>query len=178
MKIGRILVLIGALLTLVSTFFLSFGQTNGAFGRTLTSGLGFLFNLPEIFGDVTYWNGINGGETALQYTFAIIFLIFVLSGVIQLLGIAKKNAAIIGSLIAIAFGITMIIFIAVDVPGWGFNLYSSLFWRAPIVDGIFPFDVPLIAASGVFYQAYSLGTITLIFGGALGLVGGILGVKD
>ncbi len=178
MKIGKFLVLLGALLTLVSTFFLSFGQTNGTDGRTLTSGIGFLFNLPEIFGNVAYWNGINGGETVLQYTFSIIFIVFVLSGIIQLLGLLNKYVGIIGSLIALAFAITIIIFITVDVPGWGFNRYSSLLWRAPIVDGILPLDVPLITASGIFYQVYSLGTITLIAGGALGLVGGILGIKD
>ena len=178
MKIGKILVLVGALLTLVSTFLFSFGQTVGPDGRTLTSGIGFLFNLPEIFGNVAYWNGLNGGETALQYTFSIVFIVFVLSGVIQLLGFVNKYVSIIGSLIALAFAITMIVFITVDVPGWGFNRYSSLLWRAPIVDGILPFDLPLIAASGSFYLAYSLGTITLMAGGALGLVGGILSIKD
>ncbi|MHA2181596.1 MAG: hypothetical protein ACXAAH_09250, partial [Promethearchaeota archaeon] len=159
MKIGKIFVIIGAILALVSTFLLSFGQTNGTDGRTLTSGIGFLFNLPEIFGNVAYWNSFNGGDTTLQYVFAVLFIVFVFSGVIQLVGVANKYVALIGSLIVIAFGITLIIFISVDIPGWGYNRYSSLFWRAPI--GISPFDVSLISASGVFYQAYSLGTITL-----------------
>jgi len=178
MKIGKILIVIGALLTLVSTFFLSFGQTNGADGRTYTSGIGFLFNLPQIWGNVAYWNGFNGGETVLQYVFSIVFIFFVLSGVIQLAGLANKYVAIIGSLIVLAFGITMIIFITVDIPGWALNRYSSLLWRGSIVDGIWPLDVRIIGASGVFYQGYSLGTFTLIAGGCLGLVGGILVKKD
>ncbi|MFX1454628.1 MAG: hypothetical protein ACFFDB_04575 [Promethearchaeota archaeon] len=176
MKTGKILIIVGAILALVSTFLLSFGQTNGTDGRTLSSGIGFLFNLPEIFGNVAYWNTFNGGETTLQYVFTVVFIIFVFSGVIQLVGVANKYLALIGSLIVIAFGIMMIIFIAVDTPGWGFNRYSSLLWRAPI--GIIPFDVSLIDASGVFYQTYSLGTFILIAGGALGLVGGILEFKD
>ncbi|GAG94599.1 unnamed protein product [marine sediment metagenome] len=60
MKTGKIFVLLGALLTLVSTFFFSFGQTNGADGRTYISGIGFLFNLPEIIGDVNYWMAFTG----------------------------------------------------------------------------------------------------------------------
>lgn len=173
MKIGKILVLIGAILTLASTFLLSFGQTNGTDGRTLISGIGFLFNLPEIFGNVTYWNGLNGGETTLQYTFAIIFIVFMLSGIIQLVGVRNRYSAFIGSLIALAFGIIIVIFIAVDIPGFGFNRYSSLFWRDFVVGGIFPFDIPVIAASGTFYQFYSLGTIILLIGSILGLVGAI-----
>lgn len=55
MKIGKILVLVGAILTLVSTFFFSFGFGNPIDGRTHVSGIGFLFNLPEIWGNPAYW---------------------------------------------------------------------------------------------------------------------------
>lgn len=178
MKIGKILVLIGGILTIISTFLLSFGQTNGTDGRVYISGIGFLFNLPDIFGNVAYWNGLNGGETALQYTFSVLFIVFVISGIIQLVGLVKKYVAIIGSLIAVAFGITLMIFIFVDTPSWGMNRYSSLLWAAPPVDGILPLDIPLASMSGIFYQFLSLGTITLLIGGGLGLVGGILVIKD
>jgi len=178
MKIGKVLVLLGALLTLVSTFFFSFGQTNGTDGRTIISGIGFLYNLPEIITDVNYWVVFNGGEAMVIYIVSIVLLVFLLSGVIQLIGLTSRVVAIIGSLIALSLGIVIILAIIIDVPGWGLNQYSSLLWRAPIVDGVWPLDVPIIAASGTFYQNLSLGTIILIAGGGLGLVGGILGIKD
>ncbi|MFW9937368.1 MAG: hypothetical protein ACFFD5_06940 [Candidatus Thorarchaeota archaeon] len=179
MKIGKILLLIGAILTLLSTFFFSFGVTAGTDGRTLISGIGFLFNLPEIFGDVAYWNSFNGGEIALQYTFAIVFILFVFSGVIQLGGLKNKYVAFIGSLIVIAFGIYLVINLT-HTPPLDLNRYSSLFWRAPIVDGILPLDIRIIEVNTipVVYLYLSLGTITLFIGGALGLVGGFLGRKD
>ena len=178
MKIGKIFVLLGALLTLVSTFFFSFGQTNGADGRTYISGIGFLFNLPEIIGDVNYWVIFNGGEVMIIYIVSIVFLVFLLAGIIQLIGLINRAVALIGSLIVLSLGIVIILAIMIDIPGFGLSQYSSLLWRAPIADGIWPLDVPIVAASGVFYDALSLGSITLVAGGGLGLVGGILGVKD
>ncbi|MFX0007251.1 MAG: hypothetical protein ACFFA7_09290 [Promethearchaeota archaeon] len=178
MKIGKILIVIGAIITLLSTFLFSLARTNGADGRTFSSGIGFLINLPSIFGNMAYWLAFNGGEVTLEYIMSILFIIFVFSGVIQLIGLANKYVASIGSLIAIAFGITIITFVAVDIPGWGLNLYSSLFWAPPISSGILPLDIPVMAASGAFYQNLQLGTITLIVGGGVGLVGGILTFKD
>ncbi len=176
MKTGKIFVLLGALLTLVSTFFFSFGQTNGADGRTYISGIGFLFNLPEIIGDVNYWMAFTGGESMVIYIVSIVLLVFLLAGIIQLIGLASRVVAIIGALIALSLGIVVILVITIDIPG--FSLYSLLLWRDPIADGIWPLDVPLMATSGFYYQSLSLGSVMLVAGGGLGLVGGILGVKD
>jgi hypothetical protein len=179
MKIGKILVVIGGIITLISTFFFSFGQTNGTDGRTKISAIGFLFNLPDIFGNVAYWEGLNGGTATLIYLFAIVFIIFVLSGVIQLIGLVNKYVAIFGSIIAIVFGVFIIIFIT-HTPPWEINRYSSLFWRAPVVDGVWPLDIqiPIANVPNLFYDYLSLGTITLFVGGGVGLIGGVLGIKD
>ena len=178
MKTGKILVLVGALLTLVSTFFFSFGQTNGADGRTLSSGIGFLFNLPEIITDVNYWVAFNGGEVLVINIVSIVLLVFLVSGVIQLAGLANRVVAIIGSIFVLSASVIILLAIFIDIPGWGLNQYSSLTWRAPIADGVWPFDLPIVNVATTFYQTLSLGSITLVAGGALGLIGGFLGVKD
>ncbi|MFW9972383.1 MAG: hypothetical protein ACFFDF_19510 [Candidatus Odinarchaeota archaeon] len=178
MKIGKILILIGALLTLFSSFFLSFGQTNGADGRTYASGIGFLFNLPSIIGNIGYWVGFNGREAMVIYIVSIVFIVFLLSGIIQLIGLINKYVAMIGSVIVIGISIAIILAVMIDSPGWGMNQYSSLLWAPPIANGVWPLDVPIVGASGVFYQNLSLGTLTLIIGGSLGFAGGILGIKD
>ncbi|MHA2008386.1 MAG: hypothetical protein ACXABO_03915 [Promethearchaeota archaeon] len=177
MKIGKILVLLGAILTLVSTFFFSFGETVGALGRTQISGIGFLFNIPDIFGNVAWWETFNGGEATLIYIFAIVFILFIFSGVIQLVGLKSSVVAIVGSIIALAFSIFIIIFIT-HTPPWNINRYSSLFWSAPISDGILPLEIPIIDIYNSFYNRMSLGTITLVIGGGVGLVGGIISLRD
>ena len=125
------------------------------------------------------WEAISGGEAGLIYTFAIVFIVFSLSGVIQLIGFVNKYIAIIGSIISVAFGIIIIIFIT-HTPPWDINQYSTLFWRAPIVDGVWSLDIPIPIANvpNVHYENLSWGTITLIVGGGVGLIGGIFGIKD
>ena len=114
MKTGKILVLVGALLTLVSTFFISFGQTNGADGRTLSSGIGFLFNIPEIITDVNYWVAFNGGEVLVINIVSIVLLVFLVSGVIQLAGLANRVVAIIGSIFVLSASVIILLAIFID----------------------------------------------------------------
>ena len=178
MKVSKILILLGALLTLFSTFFLSFAQTNGLDGRTQASGIGFLFNLPSIIGDVSYWEAFNGGEVGVIYIVSIVFIVFLLAGIIQLVGLINKYVALIGSIIVIGVSIAIILAITVNISGWDMSVYSTLLWATPIADGIWPLDVPVVETSGLFYQNLSLGTITLIIGGVLGFTGGILNFKD
>ena len=171
MGAGKILVLIGAILTLVSTFFLSFFAT----GITLppdfeyASGLGFIFNLPEIISNGPKFAVFEAlvGSAMVVYILAIVYIVFLLSGVLQLVGLASRVFAIIGSILPIIAGL-FIIFIGLGVLDYG--QYTSLFWDGPIVSGILPLDVPLGDAS--------LGTYTLLAGGVLGFVGGILGTRD
>jgi len=178
MKVSKILILLGALLTLFSTFFLSFAQTNGLDGRTYASGIGFLFNLPSIIGDVSYWVAFNGGEAMVIYIVTIVFIVFLLAGIIQLIGLINKYIALIGSIIVIGISIAIILAVMVDISDWDMSVYSTLLWAAPIADGVWPLDVGIVETSNLFYQNLSLGTITLIIGGGLGLVGGILNFKD
>ncbi|KKK84395.1 hypothetical protein LCGC14_2783770 [marine sediment metagenome] len=162
MGAGKILILIGALLTLVSTFFLTFA--------TGLSGIGFLFNIPEIISQGTtfpIWVLIIGSEMVL-YILTIVYIVFILSGILQLVGLASRVVAIIGSILPIVVGV-LIILISLDVLDYG--QYTILFAHTDIVTDIVPLDIPL-------GDLGSLGAFTLLGGGVLGLVGGILGTKD
>jgi len=165
MGAGKILVLIGALLTLVSTFFLTFGAT--LFPGVFASGLGFVFNIPNILSEAAGYATLMGEEVMIVYILTIVYLVFIISGILQLVGLASRVVAIIGSILPIAVGILIILIYSGILD---MIQYTVLFWRTPIVDGILPFDLPV----GVV----SLGTYTLLAGGILGFVGGILGTKD
>lgn len=180
MKIGKPVVLVGSIITLFSTFIFSFAQVMNFDGRTLSSGIGFLFNLPEIWGNPEYWMVTfpyyYSTDTMLIYLYSVLYLIFVLSGFIQLAGLKSKYVAILGSCLTIAFGIVLIIYFNdIDIGDIGrLNRFSALFLSPPILGPILPLDIPIINVTSFAYQTISLGTITLFIGGGLGLVGGIL----
>jgi hypothetical protein len=162
MAAGKFFVIVGALLTLVSTFFFSFFNAGGS---TYGWGIGFILNLSDIMENPgTY----VPGETMTVYIVAIVLIVFLASGILQLLGLAARAFAILGSIIVLGMGIVILIAVYDWVPDM--TPYASLLVSDPIAPGIFPLDVPL---GGV-----SLGTYLLLGGGALGLIGGIMGTKD
>lgn len=165
MGAGKVLILIGALLTLVSTFFLSFFATTVP--GELASGLGFAFNIPDILGNAAGYAISMSIEVMVVYILTIVYLVFLISGILQLVGLASRVVAIIGSILPIVVGV-LILLIHLGI----LNMldYTRLFWGVPIVDGIVPFDLPL--------GPVSLGTYTLLAGGVLGFIGGILGTSD
>ena len=162
MGAGKILVIIGALLTLVSTFFLSFFAA--AIAGDYGSGIGFIFNIPDIMANPSTY----GPEDMVVYIVAIVFIVFLISGILQLIGLASRVVAIIGSIIVIGVGV--VILLAIFDVSADLTAYASLLEDTAIVDGIWPFALALGDAS--------LGTYTLLAGGALGLIGGIIGTSD
>ncbi|NVM37169.1 MAG: hypothetical protein HWN81_16340 [Candidatus Lokiarchaeota archaeon] len=162
MGAGKILVIIGAILTLVSTFFLSFFAAGGS---DYGSGIGFVFNIPDIMANP---GDYVAGETMTVYIVAIVFIVFLISGVLQLIGLASRVFAIIGSIIVIGVGVTILLAILDVFPDM--TAYRNLLVGDAIADGIWPFDLAL--------GDVSLGTYTLLAGGALGLIGGIIGTSD
>jgi len=180
MKIEKIIIIIGAVITILSTFFFSFGQTINIDGRTYASGIGFLFNLLEIFGNPGYWISTFPSYTSEDivtiYILGVVFTIFVFSGFIQLVGLKNRYIGISGAILTIAFAITITYLIS--PPAIDLKRFGALFWNAPILDGVWPLDIAVINANWYGYLNISLGTITLYIGGGFGVAGGILGILD
>ncbi|MFX0022239.1 MAG: hypothetical protein ACFE9S_07920 [Candidatus Hermodarchaeota archaeon] len=180
MKIEKIVIIIGAVITLLSTFFFSFGQTLVIDGRTHISGLGFLFNLPQIFGDPSYWISTFPSYTSEDimtiYILGVVFTIFIFSGVIQLVGLKNKYIGISGAILTIAFAITITYLIS--PPAIEAKRFGALLWNSQIIDGVWPLNIPVINADWYGYFNISLGTITLYIGGGFGIAGGILGILN
>jgi len=99
MGAGKILCIIGGIVTLVSTFFLSLISTVMPvpityieFGNVYGNGLTFFMHILDLFGDAAgiaaAWGflGVNV-EVFMIYIIAIILLIFSISGVLILIGV-------------------------------------------------------------------------------------------
>ena len=171
MGAGKVLILIGALLTLVSTFFFTFFEI--LFTGAYASGLGFIFNIPTILSSADGYAITMGVEVMVVYILAIVYIVFILSGILQLVGLASRVVAIIGSIFPIVVGVLILL---INLGILNMLGYTQLFWEVPIVDGVLPFNLSIGPTSAV--AVTSLGTYTLLAGGVLGLVGGIIGTSD
>jgi len=114
-----------------------------------------------------------GTETMVVYIVTIVFIVFLVSGVIQLIGLINRGIAILGSIIALGIGL-VILFVALDLFA-DMTEFHQLLEDEAIAPGVWPLHLSM---GDTDIGTLSLGTVTLIVGGALGFIGGILGVKD
>ena len=152
MKAGKVLYIIGGLVTLLATFLFSF--------HTFFPGLdfysiGFIMNIPLLFttGDVLY------------IIITIVFIIFLLSGIFILLGGKSRVLATIGFISAIGVSVY---FMLVFYMGVSFEIsqFAFVFLDLAIIEGILPLTINI--------GTVSIGPILLLGGGVIGLIGRIL----
>jgi hypothetical protein len=151
-KVGKVLYIIGGLVTLLATFLFSF---HTFFPGLEFYSIGFIMNIPTLFtlGD------------ALYIIMTIVFIVFLLSGIFILLGVKSRILAIIGSLFAIGVGVY---FMLVFYLGVSFEIsqFAFVFLDLAIIEGILPLTINI--------GTVSIGPILVLGGGVIGLIGRIL----
>jgi hypothetical protein len=152
MGLRNIFCVIGGILVLVATYFLTFDGVSPNY----VYGLGLLLNLGLIF---------SSGEV-LTIVIAIILVIFCLSGLFIILGVKSRFLSIFGSLLAILVSVYFILILMGVLPP-EVAVYGLLFFHPALVEGIIPYHLALGTMGG-------LGIWVLLAGGILGLIGGII----
>jgi len=151
-KTGKVLYIIGGLVTLLATFLFSF---HTYFPGLDFYSIGFIMNIPLLFttGDVLY------------IIITIVFIIFLLSGIFILLGGKSRVLATIGSIFAIGVGVY---FMLVFYMGISFEIsqFAFVFLDLAIIEGILPLNIAI--------GTVSVGPILVLGGGVLGLTGRII----
>jgi hypothetical protein len=164
MGAGKIFCILGGIIALVATLFFSFYAIEISPGVFLTGyGIGLFMNFTTIF--------TSGNILAI--VFGVLYAIGVVSGLFILIGAKVRALAIIGSIFALLLGILLLLIIGLSISlGVDIDFSMGFFIAEPIVDGILPFNLALGLGS------MTLGTVLLIGGGVLGLIGGIMGTSD
>jgi len=156
---GKILLILGALLTILGTYV--FGLF--IFFTAVGSGLGFALNIIDIF---ALDPALLGIDAIIFYLMLAIFIIWLASGVLQLVGLKSKIVGIIFSLFPLGVGIMFLLVFYTTILGPISGLFT-LFTIGEHFGGFFPIFVDIGGSTG-------LAAFFLVGGGALGLIGSIL----
>lgn len=150
MEARKISYIIGGILTVLATFLFSFHLY---FPGLHFYGIGFIMNIPTFFtsGDI------------LVIIMAIVFIIFLLSGIFILIGLKSRRLAIIGSLLAIVTGVYFILVFYIGILE--IDQFAFMFLDSALIEGILPLNIPI--------GTISIGPSLILAGGLLGLIGGI-----
>ncbi len=153
MALGKIFIILGALLTILGTYvFAVFGISATVVG----SGLGFAMNLVTII-------GIDPGSDAVVfYIMLVVFIGWLASGVLQLVGLKSRIVGLIFSLFPLAVGLMFVLFVYTEILGM-MTFVFMLFTSGDLIGGFYPILVDL--------GTLGLGTYLLLGGGVLGIVG-------
>lgn len=157
MGVARVLlIVIAAVLTLLGTYvFALFPDVPPELG----SGLGFAINLPvNIMYDA-------GADVVVFYILLVLFIAWLGSGVLQLIGLKSKIVGIIFSLIPLAIGIMLVLMSYTTVLGPMSDLIFTMTAAEPI-GGFLP----------MYYEFFGMGLAIyfLLAGGVLGVIGSSL----
>jgi len=169
MGAGKILVIIGALLSIVGTFvFALFDPAIDLLG----SGLGFAVNIPTLFENVDSVALSTGLEVFVIYIVLIVFIIFLAAGFLQLVGLKSRVVGLIFALFPLFIGVMFILLFFTDILGPLSAIFGAMF-ETDIFGDTFPLFFT-IGGTDALLGEFGLGAYFLVGGGALGLIGCIL----
>lgn len=157
MAAGKVFAFLGGILTLVGTFVFALYGSTGIVG----SGIGFILNLDEIFGDADALAALMDIPVVLFYVYTVIFLIFLASGVLQMLSIRSKAVGFIFALFPLGVGLMFILLVYTQILGVTSGFFAIFFIGEQFGD-IFPFLVPL--------GDLAIGVYLILAGGVLGVL--------
>jgi hypothetical protein len=155
---GKILIVLGALLTLLGTYVFAIYGVAGSFAG---SGIGFIMNLPDLFANADAIALFTGWNVIFIYIFTILFLIFLASGILQLVGIKNRGVAFIFSLFPLVVGTMIILLFYTDILGPTTGIFT-LYFMGEHYGAIFPIILNL--------GDVGLGAYLLLGGGVLGII--------
>ncbi|TFG20543.1 MAG: hypothetical protein EU530_02980 [Promethearchaeota archaeon] len=168
-KAGKILALVGAVLTILGTYLFTLSEIFP--GVSYLWGTGGWINIGPLFQYAT-----SGAPDAWQaWIVAIVMIIFLLSGLLMLLGIKSRIAAFFGCLVPLAVA-TMFILGAFGISVLGaYGIYFLFLGSGPVVLNVFPltFEYPGLAPGGLGW-----GTLIIALGSLLVLISVFLTRED
>jgi len=169
METGKLLSIIAGIMTLVATYLFSWIAIpiGGPPTTFYSNGYGIIRNLPNMFTDAESIGSALEIPGFAIYIIAGLLIVFLASGVLQILGTKHRAFVAIGTLFSL--GIALILLLStievVDTANWVYYILGS---DEPIVENIIPLKI-------LGLDAFDVGFYLLYAGGFVGIVATVYG---
>ena len=170
MYAGKTLSIIAGILTLLATFLFSWIAIDSGGVTYYANGFGIINNLSAMFTETENLEAILDIPAPVFYIIAGVFIAFLGSGILQILGIYHRAPVIIGTLITLLVA-TLLFLGSADVinrEDWVVNILGT---DKPLIEDIIPYQLFDV-------NQLDLGMFLLYAGGIVGLVAAIYGPSE
>jgi len=163
MGAGKKLVIVAGILTLIGTYALSWFSF--LYGTTqYASGIGGLLRVFDLLANNSSYVRRYNLPSWVFIVIGALVILFLVSGVLQILVIKKRAWGILGTIMPFLMGIALLLGAILNLLSF-IRFYLEIYGSAPIIEGILPYH-------WVFYgEVGSIGSYFILAGGILGLIG-------
>jgi hypothetical protein len=166
----KFLSIFAAIITIISTFILSWAAIDDAGTIYYAYGIAIIKNIPNMYINANALEITLGVPSLAIYIIASLLIWFLTSGLTQLFGIKSRWSAITGAIMPLIIGGLIIYYSFTTFPiPWIVNVFGD---SVSIVEGVIPFNY----AFGV--RPESIGTYGLLIGGLFSLFSGFISRED
>jgi len=163
---GKLLAFIAAILTILGTYVFAIYL---GFPHTVGSGIGFILNIPDLFTDASSLATLLSIDVIVFYLLLIVFIVFLASGVLQLIFARSRILSMFLSFFPLGVGLMFIFLAYTDFLGIK-SAFFALFFLGEHYGDFYPILINM--------GDLALGAYLITAGGALGLISGIMPRDD
>ena len=169
MAVGKKLSVISGIITLIATFLFSWIALEIGKGGTIyyANGLGIIKNLPAMFTDAESIGSTLEIPVFAFYIIVGIFILFLASGVLQILGTKHRAFVLVGTVASLV--ITTLLWLStvdvIDKANWVYYLLGT---DEPLVENIIPLKI-------LDFGTFDIGMYLLYASGIVGIVASVYG---
>lgn len=167
MSVGKKLSIIAGIITLVSTYLMSWYAIDIGGEIYYAGGLGIINNIASMFTEAQVLELTLGIPFYAVYIVAIVLILFLAAGIFQILGVKSRALVIFGTLLSLGVGSLIWLGSAnvIDAANWIENMIGT---NQPLVDGIIPWQI-------LGLDTFDIGMYLLYLGGIIGIVASVYG---
>lgn len=167
---GKNLIFAGGILTLIGTYlftWFSFSYITVQFAY----GIGGIKNFMDLLLNNKFYVERLDMPGWLIQVIAILMLIFLISGILQLAGKKNRKVGLVGTILPLLMGLMLVLGGSISLLGV-FLRYLEIYGDTdPLIAGLIPYHY-------VIYGRVSIGSLLVLAGGILGLIGVIISKEE
>jgi hypothetical protein len=156
---------VAGIITILATYLFSWYAIN--IGTIhYVNGIGIIVHLPDMFLSAESLGTTLDIPFFALYIIAGLFILFLISGILQIIGVASRAVVIIGSIMPILLGVALLMTTA--------DIFPKNLWIEYILGTDQPLIADIIPLKLLPLEVVDIGAYLLFAGGAIGFIAGIL----